>query len=312
MRVTTHNARVGKDGAFMARHNDRDFDVAKAEHIDQEKSRENVYWHLFQEKKSDMSFEDAELQFYREHFGKALQEQNERYKRNGHPERIKTIDEIYRNPRSCPEECIFQVGSLEDGTIDLDILLDIYKEYKEEREKDFPNLVVLDYALHVDERGSPHIHERLAWLGHDKNGNEIPSQNRALKEMGVARLYPDKPQGRYNNPKQLYSRLCRLQALSICQKHGLQVECQPKDASRTGFSLLEFQKNKDLEAFQNQLQERQEQIKVITTALIDLNAAEKRLQTVMTASERRMTDIAHRRKDEAFEKLFNLQMELER
>lgn len=37
MRLTTHNARIGKDGAFMVRHNDRDFDVVKAEHIDQEK-----------------------------------------------------------------------------------------------------------------------------------------------------------------------------------------------------------------------------------------------------------------------------------
>lgn len=259
-----------------------------------------------------MSFEDAELQFYEEHFGKALQEQNKRYRKDGHPERIKTIKELYRSPRSCPEECIFQVGSLEDGTIDPDILLDIYKEYKQEREKDFPNLVILDYAMHVDEKGSPHIHERLAWVGHDKRGNEVPSQNKALKEMGVERLYPDKPQGRYNNPKQLYSRLCRLQALSICRKHGLQVEYEPKDASRTGFSLLEFQKNKDFEMLQNQLKEKQEQVKVTTAALIDLHSAEKNLQVIMTESERRIADIVRRRENDACERLFNLQMELER
>lgn len=37
MRGTTHNGRTGKDGAYSAKHNDRNFDVDHAEHIDKNK-----------------------------------------------------------------------------------------------------------------------------------------------------------------------------------------------------------------------------------------------------------------------------------
>ena len=33
MRATMHNARTGKNGVFLARHNDRQFDINKADHI---------------------------------------------------------------------------------------------------------------------------------------------------------------------------------------------------------------------------------------------------------------------------------------
>ena len=35
MRATTHNGRASRKGAYLAKHNDRRFDLDKAEHIDQ-------------------------------------------------------------------------------------------------------------------------------------------------------------------------------------------------------------------------------------------------------------------------------------
>ena len=36
MRMTIHNGRAGKDGSYNPRHNDRNFDISHAEHIDPE------------------------------------------------------------------------------------------------------------------------------------------------------------------------------------------------------------------------------------------------------------------------------------
>lgn len=37
MRATIHNGRTGKDGAYNTKHNDRQFDIRNAEHIDPER-----------------------------------------------------------------------------------------------------------------------------------------------------------------------------------------------------------------------------------------------------------------------------------
>lgn len=44
MKVTKYNGRSGKHGAYNPKHNDREFDVAKSDHIDAERMLDNVYW----------------------------------------------------------------------------------------------------------------------------------------------------------------------------------------------------------------------------------------------------------------------------
>ena len=39
MRATTHNGRANKNEAYRASHNDRKFNLDKAEHIDQDKTK---------------------------------------------------------------------------------------------------------------------------------------------------------------------------------------------------------------------------------------------------------------------------------
>lgn len=44
MRMTVHNGRAGKNGVYSPKHNDRQFDISSAEHIDPERMPGNVYW----------------------------------------------------------------------------------------------------------------------------------------------------------------------------------------------------------------------------------------------------------------------------
>ena len=90
MRATIHNGRTGKDGAYNTKHNDRQFDIRNAEHIDPERVKNNRYWNWTGNPK--MSFEDAEAAFYEKHIRKHLDAQNARYKTQGQQNRLAEID----------------------------------------------------------------------------------------------------------------------------------------------------------------------------------------------------------------------------
>lgn len=238
MRATTHNGRASRKGAYLAKHNDRRFDLDKAEHIDQDRTAKNIYWHCMPEH-PEMDFEQVEQAFYAHTFKDGLQAKNAMYKQHGNDKNIQTIEEYRRNPRSCPEEQIFMLGN-KDFYIPVKTLEQICKEQLAWEEKEFPQVKVLDYAAHADEQGAPHIHIRRAWIGHDKAGNAVIGQNKALKEMGVERPDTNKPQTRYNNAKITYTRKCREHLIELCRGYGIDIELQPKERSETGLTQTEY------------------------------------------------------------------------
>lgn len=70
MRATNHSSREWG----LARHNDRDFDIEKADHIDPGKQDENYYWNYYGDQ--ELTFQQAELRFYEEAFQGMLQDIN--------------------------------------------------------------------------------------------------------------------------------------------------------------------------------------------------------------------------------------------
>lgn len=47
MKLTRHNGRAGKNGAYNPKHNDRSFNINNSEHIDEERAKGNIYWDCF-------------------------------------------------------------------------------------------------------------------------------------------------------------------------------------------------------------------------------------------------------------------------
>lgn len=236
MRATIHNGRTSHLGAFTPKHNDRSFNISHAEHIDPERVKLNRYWNWTGK---EMTFEDAERTFYKKHIRQHLDAQNARYRAQRHAERVKSMDEYRRSPQTCPEEVILQIGKLGD-TIPADMMARIIQEQINWEQQQFPGVKVLDVALHMDEQGAPHIHERRAWIYTDKDGNLAISQNRSLEQMGVELPNPDKPRSRFNNRKQVFSRMCREHLLQICREHGLEIEEIPQEKSRNGRTLDDY------------------------------------------------------------------------
>lgn len=245
-RTTLHNGRKNRQGqAYRASHNDRKFDLDKAEHIEQERTKENIYWHYLQKENPDMDFSTAEKTFYKNHFEEALSIRNSSYIQHGNKKQVKTLEEYMQE--HCPEETIWMIGNAED-MIPAKILHNVWTEQKTWMEAMFPQVTVLDWALHVDEQGAPHIHERHVFIGHDKRGLEVVGQNKALAEMGISAPNPQRPTGRHNNAKMTYTAICRQHFQELCKLHGLDIEVQPRERSEMGLAQAEYKARQEEKA----------------------------------------------------------------
>lgn len=243
MRTTLHNGRKNRQGqAYRASHNDRKFDLDKAEHINQERTKENVYWHYLQNENPDMDFTTAEKTFYEQHFSESLEARNKSYIRHGNSKQVKSMEQYMQE--HCPEETIWMIGN-SDEKLPVKFLQNIWKEQKTWMESKFPQMKILDFAIHVDEQGQNHLHERHVFIGHDKAGREVVGQNKALAEMGISAPNPEKPTGRHNNAKMTYTAKCREHFQEICKRHGLEIEVQPRERSEMGLTQAEYKTRRE-------------------------------------------------------------------
>lgn len=83
MRATIHNGRTSHLGAFTPKHNDRNFDINHAEHIDPERVKNNRYWNWTGK---EITFEAAEQAFY------------EKYIRNTRMRKDEKNAQLYKPP----------------------------------------------------------------------------------------------------------------------------------------------------------------------------------------------------------------------
>lgn len=286
MRITTNNGRHTKGRIYNPKHNDRQFNVEKSTHIDPTRTSNNWEWQWLENSGLLCSFEDAEREYYNRYISDHLQAVNCRYEAQRHAERVKTLDEYRKSPQSCPEETIVCIGNREHHP-DPSELLAAYLELQHWQQQQFPQLHVLDYAMHLDEQGAPHIHERHVWTYTDADGHMAIGQARALEQMGIQRPHPEQPRSRYNNAKVTYTQAVRERFAEICRQRGLEIETTPRERSQSGLTLLEYQSRQE----EQHLQELQREI---TSLEID------RLLDAITPSPE---------EEQAQEQLYSMQMQ---
>ena len=231
-RVAQHNGRAGKHGVYLAKHNDREFDLSNATHIDATKSAKNVYWCYY----DGMTFEDGEKQYYAAKFSDALNLQNEKYAQKRQYGYMRTMDDYRQNEKTCPEEQVIYVGDKQDN-VGPEMLQKIVEEQIQWERETYPNVVILNYALHLDEQGAPHYHKRQVWEAVDKNGNMVVSQTKALKAMGIG---VDKKGTRYDNAKQVYTAQCREHLECLCRQYGIDITTERLAKSKTGLAMDDY------------------------------------------------------------------------
>lgn len=181
MKATRHNGRAGKHGAYNPKHNDREFDEENSEHIDAERTIFNVYWDCYQgyslpnaeNERAKFTFTEVEKAYYVEHYSEHVDGQNERNRKARHYDRVKTIDGILTNTKTCPEETLLQLGNI-DGTVKHDV--DVVKDYGELLQKQ-PKEKLSDSSKSVASKVVNAIISRLEKASQVLLGNIITALN---------------------------------------------------------------------------------------------------------------------------------------
>ncbi len=239
---------VKKESNTSAKHNDRNFDIENAPHIDINRTNENVYINRYK----DMTFEEGERQFYEDFYKEALDKQNEIYKSHRQYKRMKTIDDLLKDKNTKVDEMILQIGN-KDMSIDKDIFRKILNEFNEKLSKKYYNCHVLNIAIHNDE-ATTHAHIRCVFDYIDENGLRKISINKSLQQMGVQLPKPNKKEGRYNNRKMTFTEGIRNMWYETIKENGIEIDEQVKNPS---------QKHKDILTYQNdQEEERQKRLNI--------------------------------------------------
>ena len=274
-RVSRHNGRAGKSGAYSSKHNDRKFDAENADHIDSSRTHLNMYWdyqnglrsHEEQEHGKYPSFADVEKQFYTERYSDFVAGQNERNRKAGHSKRNRTAEALLKDRRTCPEETIYQIGKQGSETPP-SVLMDVLDDYRERFNARFGEHVhILDWALHLDET-TPHVHERHVFDVKNDYEEIEPKQEKALEAMGIPLPNPDESSSRKNNRKMTFDSICRDLFIDVCKEHGLSIEEEPIYGGQAYREKNDF----IIESQQAEIDQQQEAIAQQQQALASLQA----------------------------------------
>ena len=304
VKLTRHNGRAGKNGVYNPKHNDRSFDIANSEHIDEERAKQNLYWDCYNgfrnfknpDKENELSatFEDVEQLFYRQRYRDFVTGQNERNVKNRHPERNKETGDLLKSKKTCPEETVYQIGTL-DNHVPPELLIEIVTEFMEIVNERFGSHVhILNWALHLDE-STPHIHERHVFDCENRYGELCPQQEKALEELGIPLPKPEQPKGKHNNRKQTFDAVCRTILFDIAKRHGLHLEQEPSYGGRDYLEKQDYilMKQKEQMAAQEQkLEELTLKIEDVETLLEDVSdVAYDKAVEVVTDKVREQTQL---------------------
>lgn len=279
MRATTHFARTTKGGkAFSSKHNDRNYsEELKPDNVIAEKSKDNSYhfcWFENEPQDKIKTFEDHEKWVYKNFLGQFFEEQNERNRKARHLERVKTLEQFRKMARYCPEEVLWYIGKKGESAT-AQQLENLAKKQIAWEEKKYPGLKYLDWAVHVDELGAPHVQARRIWT-YDKNGVVAVGQNKALEQMGVALPHPNEPISESNNRKITYTAESRDTWIAYAEGiYNFEIERTPK--KNNGQTLSEWQAEQDID----------KQYKTLSDAQNDLSerAEEQNRQITLTNSQ---------------------------
>lgn len=280
MKASNINGRQDRKG----KHNDRNFDVDRSSHIDASKSDQNIYWTYNGD--DSKTFSELELDFYKDHFSRYVEKQNEKERASAHYKRVKTMEKYRTATYSRPEDKVLQIGDMNDHPSPEQLWECALEYQKRFNERYGSNCKIVDMALHLDE-ATPHVHVRRVWICHNEDGDERVGQNKALEEMGI--LPPDTmaPEGRYNNAKVTFTYEDQELFREICREKGLEIE-EPEGSKKTHLDVLDYKKQVREEEVMELTKENDKLIKKNDEIEIKNDEAKKSIEEACNAFENLM------------------------
>lgn len=206
-----------------------------APHIDPARTKDNIYW-TWDSKSASHTAPDtraSEIRYYTQVFQAGLDAQNDKHKARRQYARIRSIEDVYRERNTQPEESLLYIGNRSYlGDVSPSVLWQCISEYIN-WERDYSKshggfYQPLSLALHANENGQIHIHERGVYKHKDESGNWRIGQAKALEAAGFALPDPSKPRSKNNNRKMTWDAARREKWLDIVESHGYVLEREPE------------------------------------------------------------------------------------
>ena len=272
MKATVRNGRATASGkVYNANHNTKTETRNQERHIDHSRTDQNINLQFTAEGRvrrcGSFDAKAFEISRYEELYGTGQEAKNARYIADGHPERCKSVADIYASRRTAPLETIIQLGS-RDTDIDpqerKEKLMAATAELIDGLQKRWgDNLHLLDLAIHLDE-GVAHCHLRMTFSALDKFGQRVPNQSQAFEAMGIQRPDPTAKEGKYNCPLITFSEIIRTQFYDLCEKRGIVIDREVKNPSQKHLSVLEY-KCKKMEEVVDILATQKKELEAVAT-----------------------------------------------
>ena len=251
MKISMRQARKFENAS--TKHNNREFDLDKAKHINKEKTKDNII--ITYDNQPFETLDSVELKFYNERYGKWLNQKNNNYIKDGHKEKTKTMEEMMTIKNYKVKEMLIQVGDKDDN-IGEEKFIQVINDLLETMKNKYPNFQMIDASIHLDET-TPHCHLRGIFDIYNKKYDRYEIfQKRALNEMGFYQPDLTKPETKFNNCKISFDKDLREMIAKIVKKvANTQVNLVPRENTEH-LDILNFKKQaitKDLEAAREEL-----------------------------------------------------------
>lgn len=242
MKATLH---LGKGSV---KHNDRNFNLDNATHIDQTRQNDNFYINRYLD--DTITFEECERRYFEENYSQGLEIQNEKYRKRRQYGYTRSIDDLMKGEKTQVKEMILQIGNKDNHT-DKEVLLECVHQFNEEFNKRYgTNAHILDIAIHNDE-ATPHAHIRFICDYIDKDGIKKICTAKALKKLGIKPPKTTAKTDRYNNALQTFTEQIRFIWNQIIKNHGIEIDDTVKNASQKHLTVLEYKDKKLQEEIDN-------------------------------------------------------------
>ena len=138
----------------------------------------NIYWECYTGKRiatseeNYESFDAIELRSYEDNYDAFVTNQNERNAINRYTERNRTIEDIYQNKKTCPEESIYQLGTM-DASVKPETLVRVTEDFLEWFEDSYGQYVhILDWRYMWMKRH--HVSMSVMYLMHRTTMERLP------------------------------------------------------------------------------------------------------------------------------------------
>lgn len=223
------------------KHNFREFDVTASEHIDPNRVDHNQYFDLTAYTGGELlpmppgaCESDLIHNVYKKQYTEGLQLLNTAYKKQGHPERCRTLEQLEHGKQSRPMEYIFQLGDANNHPTgeELKVAFERYlTRLQQYCRKNGIKCHMISAALHLDEK-TPHIHMKMTFSADIQRGGQLPRQEECFRQSELELPNPTQKENRYNNRLMTFTEQCRVIEHEVFRGLGYEIETTPRPNMR--------------------------------------------------------------------------------